>query len=107
MSDLIPSNGSKVPASSFEWSHPGLNPDPVSTEKPKDELDLRQVLGVIRRNWILIAVCGIAAIGIAIYSIMNAAPQYKATATIRISDQTQAITGTIQSQSAFNDILGK
>ncbi len=60
-----------------------------------EAIDVRKVLGVLRRNlWLILAITAVT-VGLAWYLASQAEPEYRAKVVLRFKDQRQALTGGI------------
>jgi uncharacterized protein involved in exopolysaccharide biosynthesis len=58
------------------------------------------ILGVLRRHWLLIAVCTITAIAVAAALVRRSVPVYQASATLRLDDQQSRLQQVVESRGA-------
>jgi capsular exopolysaccharide synthesis family protein len=94
MSDMIP-RGERIPPASLNGEN-GRGPvyGYAAAGEPEEEtIDLREVLGVLRRNLVLIGVVTIAVLGATAFLVLRQAPQYRAEAMIRLLDERSALAG--------------
>lgn len=75
-------------------------------------MDLREYLRVLRSRWMLIAICGLIALGIAALLTLRATPQYASSARLFVStsgsDDSQALQGSqfsLQRVKSYADLL--
>jgi polysaccharide biosynthesis transport protein len=71
-----------------------------------DVISLGEVLSVLRRHWILIAMVTATVFAVAAALALGAEPEYRARAVIRLQDQRQALTGGLGAE-AVEQVLGK
>ncbi len=93
MSDIIPSKGrphvSVAPRQAF--SH-------AAGASQESALDLRDVLGVLRRRMLLILTVALALTGLTAVAVINSQRLYKASATVRLADARRVLTGGLDGQ---------
>lgn len=94
MSGIVPSNGSKGGERLAKGYTPASYPEP-GTPDAQETIHLRDLVHLLRRHtWLILfsaALCGVAAY----YIASKQAPQYKATATIRLKNEREALAGGI------------
>jgi polysaccharide biosynthesis transport protein len=107
MSDIVPTNDPKwkpaaqpAPAGPVSPGYPP--PQPMRTET----FDLPEFIGMIRRRFWLILAITLASGALAGFLASLQPPQYHAKATVRLKNESQAITGGIAGQ-ATEQLLGK
>ena len=104
MNSIIPSpgNGGVLPADGARRH----TPPPAGPQPDPDTIDLREVIAVLRRHvWLVVAVT-VLALASALAIVLRQQPQYRATATIRLKDERQAMTGTLDAP-GLEQMLGK
>lgn len=94
MSELVPANSDRPPYRSADPVH-YQGPHPAGLEF-EDETDLATLLGVLRRNVLLIALVTIAVVAVAGWLVYIERPTYRAQAVIRLVDARRAMTGGIE-----------
>ena len=100
MANLVP--GDRYPPR----IQPGV-PTPQPAQPGAEEtLDLREVLGVLRRHRRFIALIALVVTGLAAFLATRQAPQYRASAVIRLKDARQSMTGGLEAQ-AMEQMVGK
>ena len=97
MSGLIQPAGDKPLNALTEPAWPRVLPvpDSASTAGASEMGDLKEVLAIVRRRRLLVAFAGLAGASIAAYFAYVAKPIYLATASVRIADARQALSGGI------------
>jgi len=100
MANLVP--GDRYPPR-IQAAPPSLPPNQPATQ---ETLDLREVLGVLRRNRRLIGLIALVVTALAAFVVLRQPPQYRATAVIRLKDTKQSLTGGLQAQ-AMEQVVGK
>lgn len=102
MTNLVPGSDPNrfIPAPA---TPPVLNQAPAQEE---DVIDLREILGVLRRNALLVLACTLAAAALTAYLVFSQLPQYRASAVIRLKDEREALTGSMENP-ALDQMLGK
>jgi len=108
MSGIVPSNGSgggRLPSGRVpEGYTPGVYPE--SPAEVEGSFTLRDLARLLRRNIWLVVSC-VVLIGVAtFYLVSRQPPQYRATATIRLKDEREALTGGIEGALA-DQMLGR
>lgn len=94
MSQYLPSGNRRALANVRPSAQSGrFVPDRDDDEASLAPLDLRQFLGMLRRRiWLIAGVTVLGAAGMGYYA-MKAAPEYQATATLRLTDTRRQLTG--------------
>jgi len=101
MANLVP--GDRYPPS----VHPSTpTPAPPSQAGAQETIDLREVLGVLRRQRRFVALVALLVTALATFVVLRQPPQYRATAVIRLKDTKQSLTGGLQAQ-AMEQVVGK
>jgi capsular exopolysaccharide synthesis family protein len=110
MADLVPGPKNSLTPTAYSPKLPALEHEGISQlEYANDEIDLREVMNVLRRHVKLIIAIGIAAAVLTAVYVMKQTPQYKTLATVRITDVPQSLTsgiGTPQ-EGVVDQMLGK
>ncbi|MCU0661968.1 MAG: polysaccharide biosynthesis tyrosine autokinase [Myxococcota bacterium] len=68
-------------------------PPPPSKEPEEQGVDLWEYLGILRRHYLLIALCALLAVGLAAFVTLRMTKIYRATATLRIETQAPRVLG--------------
>lgn len=71
-----------------------------------DEPDLRDILLVLRRHWILISAVALAVTAATAYAVFTAVPQYRANAVLRLQDERQMLTGGLDTR-GIESVMGR
>ena len=106
MANLVPHNdhNSLPSVHRFSMPHPSSEKEPGYPQE--ETLDLREILAVLRRHKLLVAVITLLVMGAATFLAFRQAPQYRASAVIRLKNERQSLTGGIQSE-AMDQVMGK
>jgi capsular exopolysaccharide synthesis family protein len=106
MANIVPHNdqNSLPPAHRFSMSQSPNENEPAY--QLEETLDLREILGVLRRHKLLVGVITLLVVGVAMVLAFRQAPQYRASAVIRLKNERQALTGSIQND-AMDQVVGK
>lgn len=89
------------------------NPPPAATgyspQEPEEEtIDLRELLAVLRRHLVLVLGIAAACLAVTAFIVLRQAPQYRATAVLRLKDEMRAMTGGISTADAMEAmVIGK
>lgn len=102
MSNLIPHDDEQP-----GWGRrppPPPRPEPMAMRD--DAVDLRQVIGVLRRNAAMVSAVALVVFAAAAFLALRQEPLYSATATVRLKDERSAITSGIEG-AAMEQVMGK
>jgi capsular exopolysaccharide synthesis family protein len=103
MADLIPFRGDGTAPAPPNGAVPR---HPADYEQDRESIDLREVLGTLRRNVGLVAFFVLATMGVTAFTVLRQEPQYRARATVRLLDERKALTGDLAA-GAMEGMMGR
>jgi capsular exopolysaccharide synthesis family protein len=103
MSNMLPEGWTPPPRPIQAAARPMPEAEAYAVE---DTLELREAFGVLRRHKLLVATVALLVTSAAAYLAFNQAPEYRASAVIRLKNERQALTGGIQNE-AMDQVMGK
>ena len=95
-----------VPGSPGGCTGPQTSQAPHRHPPSPDTIDLRELIAVLRRHARLLFACTLGAVAGAAVLVIFQRPEYRATATIRLKNERQVLTGTIETP-GLDQMLGK
>lgn len=93
MSDLIRSERQQFPAPPAVYSQAQDTVWQGEPEESDDSLSVREMVGLVRRNLVLVLAITAAVAAVAAFVVMRTPPVYRALAVIRLSDARSAVSG--------------
>ncbi|HEY4953825.1 MAG TPA: GNVR domain-containing protein, partial [Gemmatimonadaceae bacterium] len=81
-------------------------PSGIPPEAPSESAGLREYFAIFRRHlWLILGIV-LAATGVTLYRVGSAAPLYRATSTVKLSDSRRAVTG-IPEAGPYDELVGR
>jgi succinoglycan biosynthesis transport protein ExoP len=93
--EIVPYRPNPLGGSPRETQGPPAGYPDSYPEPPADSAGLREYLAIVRRQiWLVLAVL-LLAVGASIYNVMKAPARYRAISTVRLTDPTRSMTGSM------------